>query len=123
MNCKVCKLAVAEAERGRCRACQADCHIKCLKGKTREQMLCPLCSEGASGGDDTRRETPAALGQSAVRKWYLPIFTVCNPNKPGKVLVVWDGAAEFHGVSLSSQLMVGPDLNAALVNVLMRFQL
>ena len=67
--------------------------------------------------------TPAALGQSAGRKWYLPIFTVCNPNKPGKVRVVWDGAAEFHGVSLNSQLLVGPDLNAALVNVLMRFRL
>ena len=54
--------------------------------------------------------------------WYLPIFPVLNPNKPGKVRIVWDAAAEVQGVSLNSYLLAGPDLNATLIEILSKFR-
>lgn len=57
------------------------------------------------------------------RLWYLPIFSVTNANKPEKVRIVWDGAAEWRGTSLNSCLLTGPDLNASLVHILLRFRL
>lgn len=53
-------------------------------------------------------------------KWFLPVFSVKNPSKPDKVRLVMDGAAETDGVSLNSNLLTGPDLNASLVDVLIR---
>lgn len=54
--------------------------------------------------------------------WYLPVFAVKNPNKPEKVRLVMDGAAQVKGVSLNSHLLTGPDLNAPLVHVLLKFR-
>ena len=90
MNCKVCKLAVAEAERGRCRACQADCHINCLKGKTRDQMICPLCSEGTSGGDGARRET---LRGDRFSLTDLPLSSTMHPASERVALLERENAA------------------------------
>ena len=56
------------------------------------------------------------------REWYLPHHPVINPNKPGKVRRVLNGAAKFHGRSLNSSLMTGPDLLQDLFNVLLRFR-
>ena len=55
--------------------------------------------------------------------WYLPHHAVTNPNKPGKVRVVFDAAASFKGTSLNDQLVTGPDLLNSLVGVIMRFPL
>ncbi|XP_062702895.1 uncharacterized protein LOC134285671 [Aedes albopictus] len=56
------------------------------------------------------------------RVWYLPIFPVVNPNKPGKTRLVWDAAATVHGVSLNTVLLKGPDLLTSLLSVLMQFR-
>ena len=58
----------------------------------------------------------------SAREWYLPHHPVINPNKPGKVRRVLNGAAKFHGSSLNKALLVGPDLLQNLLAVLMRFR-
>ena len=42
--------------------------------------------------------------------WYLPHSGVYYPQKPGKLVVVFDSAAEVSGVSLNKLLLSGPDL-------------
>ncbi|CAG7829870.1 unnamed protein product, partial [Allacma fusca] len=56
------------------------------------------------------------------KTWYLPHFAVVNPNKPGKIRVVWDAAAKSNGVSLNSQLLTGPDLYNSLPGVIFKFR-
>lgn len=41
------------------------------------------------------------------RTWYLPHFGVSNPNRPGKLRLVFDAAAESHGISLNSAKCAG----------------
>lgn len=69
-----------------------------------------------------RKLTSDESVKSGDRTWYLPIFPVFNPNKPGKVRIVFDAAAEFAGVSLNSVLMKGPDQLNALPPVLYKFR-
>ena len=56
------------------------------------------------------------------RVWYLPHHPVVNANKPGKLRVVFDCAAKYEGISLTSKLLQGPDLNNSLVGVVTRFR-
>ena len=56
------------------------------------------------------------------REWYVPHHPALNPNKPGKVWRVLNGASRFHGISLNNSLLVGPDLLQNLLFVLMRFR-
>lgn len=62
------------------------------------------------------------LQNSHPRTWYLPHFGVVNPNKPGKLRLVFDAASKSHGVSLNDNLCQGPDLNNSIVSVLLRFR-
>ena len=54
--------------------------------------------------------------------WYLPHHPVFHPQKPDKVRVVFDCAAEYGGTSLNKELLQGPDLTNNLVGVLTRFR-
>ena len=69
-----------------------------------------------------RQLTDNEINQKVPRRWYLPIFPVTNPNKPGKVRIVWDAAAFAHGVSLNSVLLKGPDLLSSLLAILIQFR-
>ena len=57
------------------------------------------------------------------RTWFLPHHPVLNPNKPGKIRIVFDCASSCMGVSLNDALMQGPQLMNNLVGVLIRFRL
>lgn len=54
--------------------------------------------------------------------WYLPIFGVYHPQKPGQIRVVFDSSAQECGISLNNVLLSGPDLNNSLLGVLLRFR-
>ncbi|XP_058456562.1 uncharacterized protein LOC131433959 [Malaya genurostris] len=69
-----------------------------------------------------RKLTTDELAETHERTWYLPFFPVTNPNKPGKIRLVWDAAATPCEISLNSALLTGPDLLTPLVHVLYNFR-
>ena len=56
------------------------------------------------------------------RELCLPHHPVINPNKPGKVRRVLNGASNFYDTSLNMSLLAGPDLLQNLVFVLLRIR-
>ena len=69
-----------------------------------------------------RKLSADELAQETTREWYLPHFGVTNPNKPGKLRLVFDAAARSNGTSLNDALMPGPDLLNPLTSVLFKFR-
>ncbi|XP_055614842.1 uncharacterized protein LOC129761157 [Toxorhynchites rutilus septentrionalis] len=69
-----------------------------------------------------RKLTEKELKTRRLCEWYLPVFPVFNPNKPGKLRLVWDAAATVQGISLNSVLLKGPDHMASLLSVLIQFR-
>ena len=63
-----------------------------------------------------------AVNYAKQHLWYLPHHPVFTANKPEKIRVVFDCAAQYHGVSLNSQLLQGPDLTNSLFRVLIHFR-
>ena len=56
------------------------------------------------------------------KEWYVPHGPIINPNKPGKVGRVLNGAAKFHSTSLNKSLLTGPELLQNLIHVQLRFR-
>lgn len=75
--------------------------------------------QGILDNHHAERAPPLEDGKEA---WYLPIFGVYHPQKPGKIRVVFDSSASNEGVSLNDVLLQGPNLNNSLLGVLLRFR-
>ena len=58
-----------------------------------------------------------------IRVWYIPHHGVYRKKKPGKVRVVFNCSALYHGFSLNQQLLQGPVLTNNLTGVLYRFRM
>ena len=69
-----------------------------------------------------RKLSAEEASQTGPRTWFLPHFGVTNVNKPGKVRIVFDAAAEHEGTSLNKNLLQGPDCTNSLLGVLLRFR-
>ncbi|XP_053698795.1 uncharacterized protein LOC128745743 [Sabethes cyaneus] len=69
-----------------------------------------------------RKLTELELKTSTSKEWYLSVFPVVNPNKPGKARLVWDAVAPAYGVSLNSLLLKGPVLLTSLLVVPIKFR-
>ncbi|KAK3517924.1 hypothetical protein QTP70_027544, partial [Hemibagrus guttatus] len=69
--------------------------------------------------DHDEMAPPLREGQEC---WYLPIFGVYHPQKPGQIRVVFDSSVQKQGISLNDVLLSGPDLNNSLLGVLLRFR-
>ena len=69
-----------------------------------------------------RKLTPEEAAKESLRTWYLPHHPVTNPNKPRKIRIVFDAAAEFAGKSLNKNFLQGPDTTNSLIGVLLRFR-
>ena len=53
---------------------------------------------------------------------YILHHSIVNPNKPGKLRVVYDAGAQYRNTSLNQNLIKGPDFLNNLVGVLIRFR-
>ncbi|KAL7726352.1 hypothetical protein ACLKA6_001569 [Drosophila palustris] len=98
--------------------------LKCLEAnmskdpQLKEFMLATMNSHKHKGY--IRRLEDSELAPNDIT-WFLPIFTVTNPNKK-KTRLVWDAAARSQGVSLNDCLLKGPDTLASLMGILIRFR-
>lgn len=71
--------------------------------------------KGYASPVDTKSDKPGKV-------WYLPHHPVINPNKPGKVRIVFDCAAKYQGKSLNDNILQGPDFMNSIIGVLIRFR-
>lgn len=51
--------------------------------------------------------------------WYLSHFAVVNPNKPGNIRLVFDGAAKSQDIN--DNLLTGPDILCFVLTILLNF--
>ncbi|XP_062585397.1 uncharacterized protein LOC134247072 [Saccostrea cucullata] len=72
--------------------------------------------------DSGAAEEAPSSSESDSPCWYLPLFGVQNPKKPGQVRGVFDSSAVFEGTSLNGMLMSGPDMVNSLLGILLRFR-
>ena len=64
-----------------------------------------------------RKLSDEEASKSGARTWYLPHFAVTSSNKPNKVRIVFDAAAEHGETSLNKNLLQDPDYTNSLVGV------
>ena len=94
---------------------QAEKRFACLKKRLSRN---PQFKDYVKFMDELIKKGYARESTTAVepgRCWYLPHHVVYHPNKPGKICVVFDLSAEFHGTSMNKALLSGPDLTNQIV--------
>ncbi|KAK3727751.1 hypothetical protein QZH41_005215 [Actinostola sp. cb2023] len=105
---------------------EAETRLSSLKRKFRQEPELETkyrtTMEGYIAKGHARKLSPEEASKVGPRTWYLPHFAVTNENKPGKVRIVFDAAAEHHGTSLNKNLLQGPDSTNSLAGVLIRFR-
>ncbi|XP_070854705.1 uncharacterized protein [Drosophila suzukii] len=69
-----------------------------------------------------RKLSATEILEEHARVWYLPTFIITHPNKPNRVRLVWDAAAQSWGQSLNDFIHAGPDLLKPLVDLLISFR-
>jgi hypothetical protein len=67
-------------------------------------------------------KVPSDVVDSSSRVWFLPHQVVLSDKKPGKLRIVFDCAAKFHGESLNDKCLQGPNLCNKVLDVLNRFR-
>jgi hypothetical protein len=78
---------------------------KRLKGNTELKELYTETLNGYVDKGFAKKLTYAEANKISPRTWYIPHHGVLNPNKPGKVRVVFDAAATCNGASLNNNLL------------------
>ena len=98
-------------------------HLQKRFGRNQElELKYRVVIEDCIGKGYPRKITKKEVGTISNTSWHLPHHLVTNPNKPGKVRVVFDAAARFGGTSLSEQLVRRLTLTNDLTGVLVRFR-
>ena len=54
--------------------------------------------------------------------WFLPVFGIYHPQKPGEIRCVFDSSAQCDGLSLNNVLLQGPHMTNNLLGILLRFR-
>ncbi|UYV84339.1 hypothetical protein LAZ67_X001892 [Cordylochernes scorpioides] len=100
-----------------------------LRHKERKLAKDPLLLAAYKGKFDEylekgyiRKLDSIEVTKGSERTWYISHFGVTNPNKPGKLRLVFGAAARSNGVSLNEALSKGPDLISPLTSVLWKFR-
>lgn len=101
--------------------------LECLKRKAkRDPNLANMLQKQIANLEEkgyAQRLPMSAIHEKGGKIWYLPTFIVKNPQKPGKIRLVWDAAAKSGEFSLNEFLLKGPDLLSPLMNILFKFRM
>ena len=94
---------------------------KLAKNETTAEMYRNTMNEYISKGHATKLTKEQINVTSSITN-YIPHHGVIEPNKPGKIRVVFDGSSKYKNTSLNEKLLKGPDLLNNLFAVLLRFR-
>ncbi|GBP17520.1 hypothetical protein EVAR_74114_1 [Eumeta japonica] len=97
-------------------------HKKIVKDPSLHQKMQPQIDNLLQKGYATKI-SPQSSAVETNKLWYLPIFIALNPNKPDKIRLVWDAAAQSNGASLNDFMLSGPDLLTPLIDILLAFRI
>ena len=95
------------------------------KKMDRDAKLAAMCCEKIEDYLKKGYARKLSRAEAAVvkpRTRYIPIFPVFNPNKPGKVRLVFDCKSKSNGVSFNDGLLKGPDFLKPIPAILWRFR-
>ncbi|XP_055620081.1 uncharacterized protein LOC129764715 [Toxorhynchites rutilus septentrionalis] len=102
------------------RLCGLERRLK--KDPSLEQAVCRKIEEYQTKQYAHKLTDEEMVSVNPKKIWYLPLGVVVNPNKPGKIRLVLDAAAQVNGTSLNSLLLSGPDLLTSLPAIIQQFR-